>query len=159
MKTLTKLITCAVFAMCMSNTTKAQSTPIGKDSLCIYLYRGSFNDALPEFEIKIYKNGKVNYKGIKNTTRQFEKQVNIDVEDIDLYFGVANALPFFDLQNSYTENFFAVEKAIIEMTDYPAHKTKKIMRRGKTPKALQTLEDRIITRVEKAVDEAVAKQK
>jgi cytochrome P450 len=45
------------------------------------------------------------------------------------------------------------------MTDYSAHKTKKIMRRGKTPKALQTLEDRIITRVEKAVDEAVAKQK
>ncbi|MEQ1732703.1 MAG: DUF6438 domain-containing protein [Bacteroidia bacterium] len=159
MKTLTKLITCTIFAMCMSNTTQAQSTPIAKDSLCIYLYRGSFNDALPEFEIKIYKNGKVNYKGIKNTTRQFEKQVNIDVEDIDLYFGVANALPFFDLQNSYTENFFAIEKSIIEMTDYSAHKTKKIMRRGKTPKALQTLEDRIITRVEKAVDEAVAKQK
>jgi Domain of unknown function (DUF6438) len=159
MKTLTKLITCAILAMCMSTTAQAQSKPIAKDSLCIYLYRGSFNDALPEFEIKIYKSGTVYYKGIKNTSRLFEKYVTIDKEDIDLYFGVANALPFFDLQNSYTENFFAVEKSIIEMTNYATHKTKKIMRRGKTPKALQTLEDRIITRVEKAVDESLATDK
>ena len=159
MKTYIKLLACTLLTLCISTSTQAQTTPTAQDSLCIYLYRGSFNDDLPEFEIKIYKNGKVNYKGIKNTTRQFEKQVNIDEEDIDLFFISANAMPFFDLQNSYTENFFAVEKSIIEMTDYSANKTKKIMRRGKTPKALQSLEERIITKVEKAVDEAVTKQK
>ncbi|MBC7411315.1 MAG: hypothetical protein H7331_02525 [Bacteroidia bacterium] len=159
MKILIKIITCAVLTVCVSITTKAQTMPVAKDSLCIYLYRGSFNDALPEFEIKIYKNGMVNYKGIKNTTRQFEMQVNIDAEEIDLYFIIANAMPFFNLQKSYTENFFAVEKSIIEMTDYSTSKTKKVMRRGKIPKALLALEDRIIITVEKAVDEAVAKQK
>ncbi len=159
MKTLIQLITCATLSMCINTTAQAQTTPINKDSLCIYLYRGSFNDALPEFEIKIYKSGTVYYKGIKNTTRQFEKYVTIDVEDIELFFVSANAMPFFDLQNSYTENFFTVEKSIIELTDYSTHKTKKITRRGKTPKAVQALEDRIIKTVNKAVDEALAKQK
>ncbi len=150
------LIICATIISC-TTTAKAQQTTT-PDSLLIYLYRGSFNDALPEFEIKIYKSGRADYKGIKNTTIKGNVTTQVDEQEIEIFFGTAYAMSFFELQTSYTENFFAVEKAIIALYDNATGKHNKIMRRGKIPKPVNAMEDRIIKAVEQAIANDAAKK-
>lgn len=150
------LITCALI-ISWSTAAKAQQTSTA-DSLSIYLYRGSFNDALPEFEIKIYKSGRADYKGIKNTTIKGNVTTQLDEQDIEIFFATAYAMSFFELQTSYTENFFAVEKAIVALHDNTAGKHNKIMRRGKIPKPVNAMEDRIIKAVEQAIANDTAKK-
>jgi hypothetical protein len=137
---------------------KAQNVAKPADSLSISIYRGSFNESLPEFEIKIYDSGRADYTGIKNAKYAGVKTTYLDTQDLEIFFGTANAMNFFSLENSYTENLFAIEKAIITVNDKTNGKFKKIMRRGKIPRAVASMEDRIIKAVETSIDKDAAKK-
>ncbi len=126
------------------------STAQSTDTLLVQLYRGSYNNSLPEFEILVYSSGKAIYSGITNAAYMGTTKTIMPQSFIDYIFEYAEALNYFKLQESFTENLFAFSKADLYLLNSKTQHLKRVSRKGNIPKPIMKLEDYIIAEVEKA---------
>lgn len=133
-------------AFCQIDYTVGKSLQLNDDSLKITLERGSFNNTLPEYKIKVFENGFVLYEGKQQVDKLGFYTVRLSAEELKEILFRIEASNFFNATATYTEALFSIEKSIMTVKKNKDLK-KTVARKGNFPKSIKGAEDYLIDAV------------